>query len=281
MATAVSPTTTFPSDYDFVSPVDGVSTGKLADPVAQIVSPVSSFSNPTSTTQSGSGKSAATADRTSGELHAEAGVISGYEFPATATALFGDTLLFVNSLANAATVTTIGFNVHVDADLSDFPPGDGYTSSGNAHGGIVFTLGNVIYTGGEYSGFAPTTSNIKTTGSIVENYYGGPATIDQNYAGTFSFIGPSASASILFLLSAGGQYQYADFSNTAAFSFDTLPTGVSYTSASGDFLTPRAGSVPEPATWAMMLLGFAGLGFLGCQRAAGSGAGLNGSPAKE
>jgi hypothetical protein len=27
-----------------------------------------------------------------------------------------------------------------------------------------------------------------------------------------------------------------------------------------------AGSVPEPATWAMMLLGFAGLGFLGYRR---------------
>src|SRR3984885_7209912 len=34
-----------------------------------------------------------------------------------------------------------------------------------------------------------------------------------------------------------------------------------------DSLTIRVGDVPEPSTWAMMLLGFAGLGFAGYQKA--------------
>jgi hypothetical protein len=38
--------------------------------------------------------------------------------------------------------------------------------------------------------------------------------------------------------------------------------GVTFTSASGEFLT-GANSVPETSTWVMMLLGFAGLGFAG------------------
>ncbi len=37
--------------------------------------------------------------------------------------------------------------------------------------------------------------------------------------------------------------------------------------------SPPGGSspsaIPEPSTWAMMLLGFAGLGFVGCRKAAG------------
>jgi hypothetical protein len=43
-----------------------------------------------------------------------------------------------------------------------------------------------------------------------------------------------------------------------------LPPGVTFTSASGVFLT-GAGSVPETSTWAMMLAGFASLAVLGCR----------------
>lgn len=44
-----------------------------------------------------------------------------------------------------------------------------------------------------------------------------------------------------------------------------LPPGVTFTSASGVFLT-RAGSVPEASTWVMMLAGFAGLGYTGYRK---------------
>jgi hypothetical protein len=62
-----------------------------------------------------------------------------------------------------------------------------------------------------------------------------------------------------------------DFGNTGAFTFGALPTGLSFTSESGTFLSaletgpidPGSGGgngVPEPATWAMMILGFGLIG---------------------
>lgn len=53
----------------------------------------------------------------------------------------------------------------------------------------------------------------------------------------------------------------ADFGHTATFRFGALPTGVSYTSRSGQFLT-QTGAVPEPAAWAMLVLGFGAIGSL-------------------
>ncbi len=52
-----------------------------------------------------------------------------------------------------------------------------------------------------------------------------------------------------------------DFSHTASVTL-TLPSDVTFTSDSGVFLTARStsGGVPEPATWAIMLVGFAGVG---------------------
>jgi hypothetical protein len=57
-----------------------------------------------------------------------------------------------------------------------------------------------------------------------------------------------------------------DFGNTGTFSFGDLPTGLSWTSDSGTLFSALAappvpgGAVPEPATWAMMILGFGLIG---------------------
>ena len=55
-----------------------------------------------------------------------------------------------------------------------------------------------------------------------------------------------------------------DFGDTSAFAFGALPTGLSFTSASGVFLTgqPGVGGVPEPASWAMLIAGFGLVGAL-------------------
>jgi hypothetical protein len=54
-----------------------------------------------------------------------------------------------------------------------------------------------------------------------------------------------------------------DFSNTSAFSFGALPTGLSYTSSSGAFLTGApAAAAPEPGIWAMLSMGLLTIGFL-------------------
>lgn len=57
-----------------------------------------------------------------------------------------------------------------------------------------------------------------------------------------------------------------NLSNTGILSFGSLPSGLSFTSDSGQFLTPSVGAVPEPSTWAMMILGFACVGLVTYRR---------------
>ncbi len=188
------------------------------------------------------------ADRATGQLEATAGatfmnlswpVLEG--FPATAEAQFGDTLFFTAQGASPTTLTTIGFTVHINGTLA-FIPGLG-SGSGAPEANFAIYFGEQIlrYT----DGFNPTGFNDVAGGTTQGVSYVPPTTqdvfVNQDIAGTISFEGPAASFPILMLLTAGGQYGYASFGDTATFSFDPLPTGVSYTSASRDFL---AGTVP-------------------------------------
>lgn len=84
---------------------------------------------------------------------------------------------------------------------------------------------------------------------------------------TFNLTGPTSlvelSSDLLLDVERGG---YSDFSHTAAMRF-ILPSNVTFTSASGGFLsdpylTGLPGAVPEASTWAMMIIGF---GFVGGQ----------------
>lgn len=63
------------------------------------------------------------------------------------------------------------------------------------------------------------------------------------------------------LLSANAYGATVDYSHTSTLSL-VLPEGVTYTSASGTFLSEADPSaVPEPATWAMMIAGVGAVGF--------------------
>jgi hypothetical protein len=64
-----------------------------------------------------------------------------------------------------------------------------------------------------------------------------------------------------------------NFGNTAKFSFDALPNGLSFTSASGIFLTEGqpGGQVPEPGTWVLLGGGLLGVGAMRAMRSAGGG----------
>ena len=48
----------------------------------------------------------------------------------------------------------------------------------------------------------------------------------------------------------------AAFFNTGRFRFPLLPQGVTFISESGVFLTQTTASVPEPASWALLIVGF-------------------------
>lgn len=80
------------------------------------------------------------------------------------------------------------------------------------------------------------------------------------FSATYNLIGTAPSAYLRMDLRTSAQGgAVADFSHTAGISF-LLPSNVSFTSQSGQFLT-AVSAVPEPSTWAMMLVGFAATGF--------------------
>jgi hypothetical protein len=214
------------------------------------------------------GSAAAWADRQTGDLHAKAGlnteVISAdaeeIGFPADATAWFGDTLFFTNPGASATTLTTVNFSMHVTGSLDNSLSG----SSGMGYGLLGVWVGGGGQDWCDTGGFCSSASpNVVNPGNIFQKLQGsGVVAIDETYTASFSFLGPGAIVPILASLFTQGEYGMADFGDTATFSFD-LPNGVSFDSASGDFLVGNSGSVPEPSTWAMMLIGFAGLGYAG------------------
>jgi hypothetical protein len=80
----------------------------------------------------------------------------------------------------------------------------------------------------------------------------------------------------LFSGSEGSDSAWTDFSassgfitgaNTLTFTVENIGlSGGNPTGLDVDFLTSNVSAVPEPATWLMMILGFAGVGFLGYRR---------------
>ena len=58
----------------------------------------------------------------------------------------------------------------------------------------------------------------------------------------------------------------ADYSHTLHIFID-VPDGYTFDTVSGhNYSSSNVGAVPEPSTWAMMILGFAGLGFMAYRR---------------
>jgi hypothetical protein len=256
--------------------VPSTDTGQLSSSIAQSTNPITTIYydpsiglNTTGGSFFSAGSASALANLGTGQLHAAAGETSGDKgstgFPVGATASIGDTLFFTHAGATANTLTTINFTVHIDGTLNG--PAFG---SGLASGLIDLQVGYNSVQGN----FAPVSSNVSSSYNNFINWYGtqslqngGLFTINTDMTGSFTFEGAAATVPFWMELNAFGQYAFADLGDTATFSFAQLPDGVRYTSASGDFLA-GPGAVPEPSTWAMMILGFAGLSFMAYQRRA-------------
>jgi hypothetical protein len=116
-------------------------------------------------------------------------------------------------------------------------------------------------------------------------------TITNNAAGKFCF-SPTACAGPFsgfgFFFSSGVDITNVKVDSTSSPDFSPVPGGLSFTATSItvnvnginlavndqlilDVTTNGTTPVPEPSTWAMMLLGFAGLGFVGYRRMGGHG----------
>lgn len=172
------------------------------------------------------------------------------------------------------------------------------------------TAGQTIPNGGSFDGATYTTSGGPTlNGTIISNQFNSFSGLslggDQsNGAAQFFFDGDSvtvtfaasvyaigvffnvnANSGNYILTAAGGTASTGSAAyDTSTFVFDGLVSDTGFTSATfssnsggagtGSYNIPEiitaAVTVPEPATWAMMLLGFAGLGFAGYRRSWGA-----------
>jgi len=139
------------------------------------------------------------------------------------------------------------------------PPGSSFFQAGflNLHAdtGVGTVVQFVAPTSGLYS-FAGSyqAHDVSPTGVDIAGYVGTNQQFADTFAGgsrTFGFDADlTAGQRVSFLLGAAGNYTYDS-------------TGFALTVAG-----PDVGGVPEPATWAMMILGFFGLGStLRCRRA--------------
>ncbi len=199
---------------------------------------------------------------------------AAYYQNAYSVAQYVDTLNFNVAGAGASTITNIIVEFQLDGTLvtPDAPLG---TSSlggrsaqitnafrfGSAGGSVLFRQNGANPT---YNVLADLVEN-HTQGGWVSYTWDSITPQLTKFTGVYALSGISQSLSIYNGLNgisgSGGSFNYG---NTSSLSF-VLPSNVTFTSASGTFLSaltpPPSGTVPEPATWATMLAGFAAMGF--------------------
>lgn len=192
-------------------------------------------------------------------------------------------LSFVSS-ANAVVTPLVGPDPMTGANFNSQPVGN--IAAAFSIGDWTFTPGanSQIKIGSDGNGAQP----FGTTGNYLSVLGGG--TIDISFAApktTISFFWGSVDTfnSIKFFNDAGdvltgshvapllptGCQDSAQCNGYVTFTSDTAFSKIQLSSSSNSFEITHISAVPEPATWAMMILGFLGLGFLGYRKSSKSG----------
>ncbi len=161
-----------------------------------------------------------------------------------------ETLKFHVAGATANTRTVIQVSYEVDGA---YTPGDAMP---NMNFNFNFGPSASLFGGSDAGGF--------TTGGAPGNWidprlqWSGPE--HMLFTAGYELMGEDTEIGLLMQLRTIGGFGSADFSHTAALSFD-LPSNVSFTSASGVFLTATdpGGAVPEPASLALVCTALLGL----------------------
>jgi hypothetical protein len=158
----------------------------------------------------------------------------------------GATLLATASIANAA-ITVVG-STNVDSPITTI---NGATQS-------TIDWGRNPEPGGDFTGSVEISNTLSGLYSIIVSTSTPGATITSlslagimGTSGSFSTTGSSNSLSLLVPSAVAGDYRIS-FGGSAP-----ATGGV----ATGNLTFQPAAAVPEPATWAMMLLGFGAMGF--------------------
>jgi hypothetical protein len=226
----------------------------------------------------GPAAAAVSASLADGAIHASAAGSFGVVYQGqdqfsrgSAVGVLGDTLHFTIAGADASTVTSIQVEYHIDGGevanrTAAFGSQGGFTAytlafgDTSIHDRSSWTPGVTgpgtdpfpQYAGQNVNGGfgAVTLANITTLSYAPE---------DTDFIATYNLTGASVTAPFSEWFGVGCQDGMAcDFSHTSQVAF-LLPRGVTYTSDSGVFLGGTAG-VPEPTTWAMLILGMFGGG---------------------
>jgi hypothetical protein len=213
-----------------------------------------SFVLPPNTLITQFGSAIASANRQTGEIRAVAGTSERITYPDElpnpaifgygSHAAIGDYLFFKNPGVTDTTITTVGFSVHIKGGVG-LLPGFQVTNSGQPSATFNVSLGVLDTIFLDYNTHA---INVNSPGFIQKTWTTPPTDylVDETLHGEFSFKGGGAFVPFLMTLFANGQFGQAFFQDTATFSFDQLPPGVSFTSASGDFLIGPTAAVPGP-----------------------------------
>jgi PEP-CTERM motif len=228
-----------------------------------------------------------------GSVHARASVGAAETTPSV---LMGDGLAYIPDSSSTGAVVTSGaeFYDHVTLSSAILPIGTpvsfnvNFYADGSYQGDLYplnFTFG-YTFAGVSYACEAPNLgcAGVDALPGRIDNTYGGVFSAkigDTVEIGAFVGIGGAALVDAADLAEAGPNWSERaqksstiDMSNTAGVWIGPISDDVTFTSASGfdyaiDPLTTTpvgVTGVPEASTWAMMLLGFAGLGYAGYRR---------------
>jgi hypothetical protein len=177
------------------------------------------------------------------------GNVSGYTgSDAYATAEINDVLTFNVAGANSSTVTDIGVSFTVDGNLS-------YNNSANGNALLtdLLNLGGATANYNFDSENAPATQNSLYKSGWVSTQVTAETADSFIFSGVYALDGTSDQVAVFLELATQClEDATCDFSNTGAISF-TLPSNVTFTSASGVFLTQPLTATPEPASEAILL----------------------------
>ena len=158
---------------------------------------------------------------------------TGYASNGNQTALFGKN--------NGGDENGVGLNGYTDNEING--PGTDF---------IQVDVSNLLLQGASAASFF---MNSTTNGEWWAVY--GQTSSNGGTLGTLLFSGHDEGAGNLHALTGWGTYQYYDFVALGTCNSDGHQCTAGNVLLGGLSVTP---GVPEPATWAMMLLGFAGIG---------------------
>jgi hypothetical protein len=183
--------------------------------------------------------------------------IPGYQGTGAGFEGLGNAPLSTPYTEAGVTFNNIVGSVQVKSMPSDgdgaFPAGDTSTKYLSVLGGpssVEVSFGSLVSKAGFYWGSIDTYNTVQflKDGVVVDSIGGGAVTPTLVANGNQT---SDLSNRYVTLISSGQQFDAIRISSTSnSFEFDNISAGV-----------------PEPSTWAMMMLGFAGLGFAGYRRA--------------